>query len=250
MEIAIEPIAEPAEPEVEIVERKGLGHPDSICDALAEQWSLALSRHYLEHHGAILHHNVDKALLVGGAAAPRFGGGRVLEPIMIYLAGRAISDVRGVARAGRGARRAAARRAWLRANLRGIDVERHVQLHPLVRRGSAELVDLFGAGGPRLANDTSLGVGYAPLSRARGARARRRAAPHVARAARRVSGSRRGRQGDGHAPGCAFPPHRGGRPRGPPPRRTRRRIARRAPASPRRRARRRARSATRRSRWR
>ena len=37
MEIAIEPIAEPAEPEVEIVERKGLGHPDSICDALAER---------------------------------------------------------------------------------------------------------------------------------------------------------------------------------------------------------------------
>jgi len=56
-------------------------------------------------------------------------------------------------------------RAWLRANLRGLDVERHVQLHPVVRRGSAELVELFGAGGPALANDTSLGVGFAPLSR-------------------------------------------------------------------------------------
>jgi S-adenosylmethionine synthetase len=164
MEIAIEAIAESGEPEVEIVERKGLGHPDSICDALAEQWILALSRYYLEHHGAILHHNVDKALLVGGAAAPRFGGGRVLEPIAIYLAGRAIADVGGAA-VPVGDLAESSARAWLRANLRGIDAERHVQLRPLVRRGSTELVDLFGAGGPALANDTSLGVGFAPLSR-------------------------------------------------------------------------------------
>ena len=163
MEIAIEAIREPAEPEVEIVERKGLGHPDSICDALVEQWSLALSRHYLEHYGAILHHNVDKALLVGGAAAPRFGGGRMLEPITIFLAGRATGEVRGVGVPVAEIAEQSAK-GWLRANLRGLDVEQHVQLHPLVRRGSTELVDLFGAGGPSLANDTSLGVGYAPLS--------------------------------------------------------------------------------------
>ncbi len=36
---------------VEIVERKGLGHPDSICDAVAEQVSLALSRRYREKFG-------------------------------------------------------------------------------------------------------------------------------------------------------------------------------------------------------
>ena len=163
MEIAIEAIREPVEPEVEIVERKGLGHPDSICDALVEQWSLALSRHYLEHYGAILHHNVDKALLVGGAAAPRFGGGRVLEPITIFLAGRATSEVRGASVPVAEIAEQSAK-GWLRANLRGLDVDRHVQLHPLVRRGSTDLVDLFGVGGPSLANDTSLGVGYAPLS--------------------------------------------------------------------------------------
>ena len=89
MEIAIEAIREPVEPEVEIVERKGLGHPDTICDALAENLSLALSRFYLERFGAILHHNVDKGLLCGGAARPAFGGGEVTEPIEIYLAGRA-----------------------------------------------------------------------------------------------------------------------------------------------------------------
>ena len=61
--------------EVEVVERKGLGHPDTICDAIAEHFSVRLSRYYLERFGAILHHNVDKALLVGGSARPAFGGG-------------------------------------------------------------------------------------------------------------------------------------------------------------------------------
>ena len=72
---------------VEIVEQKGLGHPDSICDSLAEELSLALTREYAERFGAVLHHNVDKALLVGGRAAPIFGGGDVLEPIEIFWPG-------------------------------------------------------------------------------------------------------------------------------------------------------------------
>ena len=37
----------------EVVERKGLGHPDTICDALAEAVSLRLSRYYLERFGLI-----------------------------------------------------------------------------------------------------------------------------------------------------------------------------------------------------
>jgi len=53
---------------LEMAERKGRGHPDSICDALAENLSIGLARFYLERFGAILHHNVDKALLLGGAA--------------------------------------------------------------------------------------------------------------------------------------------------------------------------------------
>jgi S-adenosylmethionine synthetase len=72
--------------EVEIVERKGLGHPDTICDALAEELSIALSRFYLEEFGLILHHNVDKVLLWGGVSRPAFGGGEVIEPMEIFLA--------------------------------------------------------------------------------------------------------------------------------------------------------------------
>lgn len=49
---------------MEIVERKGKGHLDSICDALADELSNALSRVYLERFGSILHHNVDKRTAV------------------------------------------------------------------------------------------------------------------------------------------------------------------------------------------
>ncbi len=78
---------------VEIVERKGIGHPDTICDALAEQLSTNLCKYYLEHFGAILHHNVDKALLSAGASHARFGGGWVETPMEIYLAGSAVGRV-------------------------------------------------------------------------------------------------------------------------------------------------------------
>ena len=73
----------------EVVERKGLGHPDNICDAIAEQVCVRLCRHYLDRFGQILHHNVDKVLLVGGSAHAWLGGGEVTVPIEIYLAGRA-----------------------------------------------------------------------------------------------------------------------------------------------------------------
>lgn len=68
--LAITALGEPAPGSAanEIVERKGLGHPDSLCDALAENLSIGLSRFYLERFGEILHHNVDKALLLGAAA--------------------------------------------------------------------------------------------------------------------------------------------------------------------------------------
>ena len=150
---------------LEIVERKGLGHPDTICDALAEEASRSLCRYYLDHCGLILHHNLDKALLRGGASRAAFGGGEVTEPIEIYLAGRATCEYRGkrlpieelVADSCRG---------WLETNLHALDVGRQVRIHPLIRPGSAELVELYqrqAESGITLANDTSCGVGYAPL---------------------------------------------------------------------------------------
>lgn len=167
MELAIERLEtpSPANLPLEIVERKGLGHPDTICDALAENLSITLSRFYLERFGSILHHNVDKALLCGGAARPAFGGGEVLEPIEIYLAGRATAEYRGVSIpveeiAIEGSR------AWLKSNLRYLDVDRHVKIHSRIRPTSPELATLFlgrGSTGAPLANDTSFGTGFAPF---------------------------------------------------------------------------------------
>ena len=155
----------PASLPLEIVERKGLGHPDTICDALAENLSRALSRFYLERCGAILHHNVDKALLCGGAARPAFGGGEVVAPIDIFLAGRATAELEGVTIPVEELAIEESRR-WLRANLRHLDPERHVRIHPRIRPTSPDLAALFlrrRAAGAPLANDTSIGVGYAPL---------------------------------------------------------------------------------------
>jgi S-adenosylmethionine synthetase len=150
---------------VEIVERKGIGHPDTICDAIAENLSRNLCREYRQRFGTILHHNVDKALLSDGRSAPAFGGGSVIAPIKICLAGRAT---------GIGSKRPSIEeigiegsRAWLRAHLHALDAERHVSFHWLIQPVSQELQDLFSrrrANEVPLANDTSIGVGYAPLS--------------------------------------------------------------------------------------
>jgi len=151
---------------VEIVERKGLGHPDSICDALAEEVSLALCRFYRERFGIVLHHNVDKILLRGGEARAAFGGGKVTRPIDIYLAGRAVRRHDGVT-VPVAEIAVETCRTWLRQHIHALDVERQVRIHCLIRPGSVDLTELFArqrGGSAPLANDTSCGVGYAPLS--------------------------------------------------------------------------------------
>ncbi len=152
--------------EIEVVERKGLGHPDTISDALAEEFSRALSRCYIERCGVIAHHNVDKVLLRGGSAEPAFGGGRVVEPIEVYLAGRAVAEVEGEPIPIEELAVESSRR-WLRDHMHALDPDRHVRVQPMVRPGSSDLVELYARqrdAGRFLANDTSIGVGYAPLS--------------------------------------------------------------------------------------
>jgi S-adenosylmethionine synthetase len=167
MDLVIGSLAERrADGVVEIVERKGIGHPDTICDSLAEEVSLALCRFYRERFGVILHHNVDKVLLRGGQARAAFGGGEVVQPIDIYLAGRAVRRHQGtiipvddIA--------IDACRSWLRGHIHALDPARHVRFHCLIRPGSVDLTELFARqrqGRMPLANDTSCGLGYAPLS--------------------------------------------------------------------------------------
>ena len=153
---------------VELVERKGLGHPDYIADSVAEAASRALSKYYLEKYGAILHHNLDKVLLVGGQSNPRFGGGEVLQPIYIIVAGRATTEVRvedGVETIPVGTLTISAAKDWIKRNMRYLNPEEHVVIDYKIGKGSTDLVKVYELGKEMpLANDTSFGVGYAPLT--------------------------------------------------------------------------------------
>lgn len=149
---------------VEVVERKGLGHPDTICDAIAEHICVRLCRLYQGRFGVILHHNVDKVLLRGGSARPAFGGGEVLEPIELYLAGRATSEFRGE-RIAVDEIAVEACRDWLQTYIPRLAEGRGVKIIPLLRPGSGDLTSLFARGTTTpLSNDTSCGAGFAPLS--------------------------------------------------------------------------------------
>lgn len=154
---------------VELVERKGLGHPDYMADAVAEASSIALSKYYTERFNLILHHNVDKVLVVGGQSNPVFGGGEVLHPIYIIVAGRATEFVNidgALERIPIGTLVVGAVKDWIKRNFRFLDPDRHIVVDYMIRSGSVDLVKTYEAGAKSvpLANDTSFGVGFAPLT--------------------------------------------------------------------------------------
>ncbi len=168
--IVVEEYLQPSVEElsVELVERKGLGHPDYISDAAAEASSKGLSAYYLKRYGRILHHNLDKVLLVGGQSSPRFGGGEVLQPIYIIVSGRATTTVRtrdGVEEVPIGTIILKSVKEWIRENFRFLDPEEHVIVDYKVGKGSADLVGIYESPEtvPR-ANDTSFGAAFYPLS--------------------------------------------------------------------------------------
>lgn len=151
---------------IEMAERKGIGHPDTICDNIAEQVSIALCNYYLENFGSILHYNVDKALLVGGSSKPVYNGGEIIKPVELYIAGRATTKAKGKIIPVEEIAITTAKH-WLSKNIRFLDVEKHIHIIPKIRAGSNDLVELFqrfGKGEIPLANDTSFGVGYSPYS--------------------------------------------------------------------------------------
>jgi S-adenosylmethionine synthetase len=151
---------------IELVERKGIGHPDSLADGIAEAVSRALSREYSKYCGGVLHHNTDQGEVVGGETIPAFGGGTVIKPIYILVVGRATKHFNGIdIPADTIALRAA--REHLRETLPHLDLEAHAVVDVRMGVGSTDLRDIFtscgGSGIPR-SNDTSFGVGHAPFS--------------------------------------------------------------------------------------
>jgi len=150
---------------IEIVERKGLGHPDYMCDAVMDQISVRLSKEYMEKAGTILHHNVDKSLLVAGEIESRFGGGSVKQPMLFVFGDRAASKVNGE-RIDVEEIAVNTAKEWFKENMRFVDPEKHVKYQVELKPGSVGLVDIFKRKGEVLgANDTSAAVGYAPLTR-------------------------------------------------------------------------------------
>ena len=151
---------------VELVERKGVGHPDSIADGIAEAVSRALSREYIRRYGIILHHNTDQVEVVGGRAYPRFGGGEVIKPIYILLSGRAVEFVdKEMFPVHEVAIKAA--KDYLKKTVKHLDVNNYVVIDSRIGQGSVDLVGVFNKVKENpipLSNDTSFGVGYAPLS--------------------------------------------------------------------------------------
>jgi S-adenosylmethionine synthetase len=148
---------------IELVERKGIGHPDSISDGLAEAVSRALCREYIGKCGTVLHHNTDETQIVAGRSSPRFGGGEVLQPIYILLVGRATKEFEGIELATESVALQAARK-YLRNTLVNMDLERDVIMDCKLGTGSSDLRDVFKRDRVPVANDTSFGVGHAPFS--------------------------------------------------------------------------------------
>ena len=152
--------------DIEIVERKGIGHPDSVADALAEQVSRALCKMYKKEYGHVLHHNTDETQIAAGQAAPKFGGGCIIDPSYILLVGRATTHV------GEGENLKSlpckpvalkAAREYLKKTFPNLDVDSEVVLDAKLGMGSDDLTGVYKASGHK-ANDTSFGVGYAPYS--------------------------------------------------------------------------------------
>ncbi|WTF18227.1 S-adenosylmethionine synthetase (plasmid) [Streptomyces sp. NBC_01601] len=100
MSIATQPVSMqrtplPHELAVETVERKGVGHPDTLADGIAELASIRYSQHCLDTAGAVLHHNLDKVAVLGGRAAFTDTDGAYDRPLRVVFGGRISTSFAG-----------------------------------------------------------------------------------------------------------------------------------------------------------
>ena len=149
---------------IEICERKGLGHPDSICDAMMDRISVALCEEYLKRFGRIMHHNTDKGLLVAGEVETKLGGGKVVKPMLMVFGDRATFVAGGNKVPVEDIAQGTAKK-WFQENLHMVDPEKHVKYQIELKRGSDALTDIFNRQSKYLgANDTSAAVGFWPMT--------------------------------------------------------------------------------------
>ncbi|MCP9439988.1 MAG: methionine adenosyltransferase [Nitrospira sp.] len=153
----------PAEEAFEIVERKGLGHPDTICDAVMEAVAVQLAQAYLTICGRVLHFNADKGMLVAGQVECRFGGGSVLTPMRLVMGDRATFQWRNKQIPVKAIAERTAYR-WFQRRLPRIQPHKDVECQVELKPASEELQSVTERPHEAVANDTSATVGYAPLT--------------------------------------------------------------------------------------
>jgi len=147
----------------EIVERKGIGHPDTICDLVMNQVSIELTKMYLKETDAIQHHNMDKSMLVAGQSEIKFGGGNITKQMKLVIGDRATFEVKGQKLPVEDIAISTAKK-WFDNNLRYVKDE-HVKYQLEIGTSSHELRSIFDNPKSFVANDTSALVGYAPFTK-------------------------------------------------------------------------------------
>ncbi|MGB7538893.1 MAG: methionine adenosyltransferase [Anaerolineales bacterium] len=145
---------------VEIVERKGIGHPDSLCDGIAERISVEYTRWCQENLGTVLHHNFDKVQLVAGEVQVGFGMGVLLKPIHIQIAGRGTLEYKG-RMVPMDAIAINAAKLHVRETMKNLDPEKHMVIDCFAGAGATELAHTVDN---VRANDTSFGCAHWPRS--------------------------------------------------------------------------------------
>ncbi len=168
---------------LEVVERKGIGHPDTICDGVVEEFSHQLAAAYWKKFNDIYHYNVDKAFLRAGRAEQNWGGGKIIKPMLLVLGDRATWSA-GEETIDVGEIGISSAKKWIRENLNSLhpilDPDSDIVYQVEIEQGSKELSYILNEnmkvknsttirysekGEIPRANDTSATVGYAPLTK-------------------------------------------------------------------------------------
>ncbi|MDD2732079.1 MAG: methionine adenosyltransferase [Candidatus Pacebacteria bacterium] len=154
----------------ELVERKGIGHPDTLADGVAEAICLEYSNYCYNHFGAILHQMLDKIMFIGGKGEFAFNYGKMLEPWKLIINGK-LTESFGNTQINYQDLATRVTKDYLRKVIPNLDVERWLNIIFYTSTSSKApywfhprtLTDVPDASNP-YANDTVTAVGYWPLS--------------------------------------------------------------------------------------
>jgi S-adenosylmethionine synthetase len=158
----------------EAVERKGIGHPDTLADAVAERLSNLYCRWMKENFDGYAHHWFDKVMLIGGHAAIDYGSAKLTRPYKMIVAGKAVLTVEDQEVPIKSLAMAAAAEVFNTA-LVHFDIEKDLDIQIDVRDGRGpgqgsnryrpkDRSELVSVSANFKSNDCNLCCGYAPLT--------------------------------------------------------------------------------------